>query len=243
MRIDVLTLFPEMFDGFINSSIIKRALEKEKVEIYVRDYRAFSQNKHRKVDDYGYGGGAGMIISVEPVVNCLRSIDGYEQAHKIITSPHGSQYNQQRAIGLSKQKHLIIICGHYEGIDHRIVNYIDEEISVGDFILTGGEIASLAIIDSVVRLLPGVLGNDESHQDESFMEHLLEYPQYTRPEQFENYFVPEVLLSGNHEKIRKWRRFKSLEMTYHKRPDLITKAKLTEEDYKFLELIKQGKSI
>ncbi|HOA63498.1 MAG TPA: tRNA (guanosine(37)-N1)-methyltransferase TrmD [Bacilli bacterium] len=243
MRIDILTLFPEMFEGILNSSIIKRAIEKEKVTINIYDFRDYSTNKHKKVDDYSYGGGAGMIISVEPIVNCLRDIPNYSQAYKIITSPHGTPYNQTKANELSQKEHLIIICGHYEGIDYRITNYIDEEISLGDFILTGGEIASLAILDSVVRLLPGVLGNQDSIHDESFSQGLLEYPQYTRPEEFDGYKVPEVLLSGNHELIRKWRRFKSLELTYHKRPDLLTKVNLTKEDMEFLEKIKKGQSL
>lgn len=243
MRIDILTLFPEAINGVINSSIIKRAMEKETIEINVLDYRIFSRKKNLRVDDYSYGGGAGMIIEVQPIVDCLRSIPNYEKAYKIITAPVGNVYNQQKASMLSKKDHIIIICGHYEGIDHRIMDYVDEAISIGDYILTGGEIASLAIIDSVIRLVPDVLGNNESIEIESFDNNLLEYPQYTRPECFENKKVPEVLISGNHEKIRKWRRFKSLEVTYQNRKDLLEKVELSKEDVIFLEMIKKGESL
>jgi len=239
MIIDILTLFPEMFSS-LNASIVKRAVEKGKVDIRIHDFREFSSKKSKRVDDYSYGGGAGMIIEVQPLVDCLRSISDYDKAKKLITTPTGSPYNQKKAIELSKENHIIIICGHYEGIDDRINNYIDEEISIGDYILTGGEIAAMTLIDSVIRLLPDVLGNEESTEIESFDEMLLEYPQFTRPEVFEGIRVPEVLISGNHEKIRQYRRFKSLEKTYFKRPDLLKEAKLTEEDKKFLEKIKNG---
>ena len=184
-----------------------------------------------------------MIIEVQPIVGCLRSIPNYQEAYKVITAPVGTSYNQKKARELSLKEHIIIICGHYEGIDHRIMDYIDEAISIGDYILTGGEIASLAIVDSVVRLIPDVLGNNESIDVESFDDNLLEYPQYTRPEVFEDKKVPDVLLSGNHEKIRKWRRYKSLEVTYNKRKDLLDKVELTKEDVKFLEMIKKGEEL
>lgn len=242
MRIDVLTLFPEMFSSF-DTSIIKRAVDAKEVEIYIHDYREFSKKKSKRVDDYSYGGGAGMIIEVEPIVNCLRNIPNFEKARKIITNPVGKKYDQAYAKELVKEEHLIIVCGHYEGIDDRINNFVDEAISIGDFILTGGEIAAMAIVDSVTRLIPNVLGNDESIAIESFDDNLLEYPQYTRPENFEGLKVPEVLLSGNHENIRKYRRFKSLQRTYELRPDLLEKANLSEEDLRFLELIKEGKEI
>lgn len=240
MIIDILTLFPEMFRGIIDSSIIKRAIEKEAVTINVRDFREFAAKKNLRVDDYSYGGGAGMIIEVQPIVSCLQAIPNYLQAKKIITTPSGLKYSQEKAAAYSEEKHLIIICGHYEGIDNRIINYVDEEVSIGDFILTGGEIAALTIIDSVVRLLPKVLGNEESIEIESFDNGLLEFPQYTRPLNFKGYQVPDVLTSGNHENIRKWRRFKALEKTYKMRPDLLEKAKLTKEDEIFLALIKKG---
>lgn len=243
MIIDILTLFPDAINGVINTSIIKRAIESNLITINVIDYREYSEKKNKRVDDYSYGGGAGMIIEPQPIVSALRDIEGYEKAHKIITSPVGRVYNQSVAKEFSKYDHLIIVCGHYEGIDERIMDYVDEAVSVGDFILTGGEIAALAILDSVSRLVPDVLGNNESIEVESFDDGLLEYPQYTRPEVFEDKKVPEVLLSGNHEAIRKWRRFKSLELTYNKRPDLLEKANLTKEDYKFLEMIREGETL
>lgn len=241
MRIDILTLFPEMFSAF-DTSIIKRAIDNESVVIKIHDYREYSLRNHNKVDDYAYGGGAGMVIEVEPIVNNLRNIKGFNQARKVITSPVGKTLNQDLVRELSKEEHIIIVCGHYEGIDERIMEYVDEAISIGDYILTGGEIAAMAIVDSVVRLIPNVLGNDESSVDESYSHGLLEYPQYTRPEVFEGHQVPEVLLSGHHENIRKFRRFKSLERTYHNRKDLLEKLELTKEDMKFLEKIKRGES-
>lgn len=240
MIIDILTLFPEAINGVINTSILKRALDNELLEINVIDYREFSNKKNKRVDDYSYGGGAGMIIEPQPIVDALKSINGYDKAHKIITSPIGRVFNQNVAKELSKLDHIIIVCGHYEGIDERIMHYVDEAISVGDYILTGGEIAALAICDSVSRLVPSVLGNDESTIDESFSDNLLEYPQYTRPEIYDGHEVPSILLSGNHEEIRKWRRFKSIERTYKNRPDLIDEEKLSKEDKKFLDDIKNG---
>ena len=242
MIIDILTLFPEAINGVINTSILKRAIEANAITINVIDYREFSNKKNKRVDDYPYGGGAGMIIEPQPIVDAIASIKDNKKAHKIITSPVGRVFNQKVAQELSKEEHLIIVCGHYEGIDERIMNYVDEAISIGDYILTGGEIAALAICDSVARLVPNVLGNDESSKDESFDDGLLEYPQYTRPEVYDGHEVPSVLLSGNHEEIRKWRRFKALERTYHNRPDLIDENKLSSEDKKFLEEIKSGKT-
>lgn len=237
MRIDILTLFPEMFSGVISSSIISRAIDKGIIEVKVHDFREFSKKPNKRVDDYSYGGGAGMIIEVQPVLDCLRSIEGYKEAHKILTTPVAETYSQKKAFNLSKKEHIIIICGHYEGIDSRILNFVDEVVSIGDYILTGGELAAMAIFDSVVRLLPNVLGNSLSIEEESFSQNLLEFPQYTRPVTFENMDVPEVLVSGNHENIRKWRRYKSLEATYKYRKDLLEKATLTKEDLLFLKEI------
>ena len=237
MRIDILTLFPEMIYGVINSSISKRAIENELIEVYVHDYREFSNKANKRVDDYSYGGGAGMIIEVQPIVDCLRSIPGYEKAYKVITTPTAKVYNQEKAKALSKIDHLIIICGHYEGIDHRIMDYVDEGISIGDYILTGGEIASMAIYDSIIRLIPKVLGNDESSIDESFSSNLLEYPQYTRPAEFEGKKVPDVLINGHHEKIRIYRKKESLRLTQKYRPDLLMKKELTLEEKKLLDEI------
>lgn len=243
MIITILTLFPEEFEGIINSSIIKRAIQSGIVSINLINYREYSSKKNKRVDDYSYGGGAGMVIEVQPIVDALKSIEGYKHIHKIITSPVGTNYNQKKAIELSKLDNLIIVCGHYEGIDNRIMDYVDEAISIGDYILTGGEIAGMAIVDSIIRLLPEALGNVESAVDESFENNLLEYPQYTRPEVYDGKKVPEVLLSGNHENIRKWRRFMSLKTTYENRPELLEKACLTKEDLIFLDMIKKGKNL
>ncbi len=240
MIIDILTLFPQMFTGVISSSILGRAINSDIVKINIHDFREFSTKNNKRVDDYSYGGGAGMIIEVAPVVKCLRTIDGFEKARKIITLPTGNVYNQEKAVELSKDEHLIIVCGHYEGIDERVMNYVDEAVSIGDFVLTGGEIAALTIIDSVVRLIPDVLGNSESKEIESFDGSLLEYPQYTRPVEFEGLEVPNILVNGNHEHIRRWRRFQSLKITYLQRRDLLEKASLTDEDLYYLELIKKG---
>ena len=239
MRFDILTLFPEMIEGVINSSILKRAREKGLLEINVIDFRLFSANKHNTVDDYSYGGGAGMLISVEPIHKALQSIEGYEVATKILTTPSGKVFNQKMALDLSKNNHIIIVCGHYEGIDNRILNYIDEEVSVGDYVLTGGEIPALAIMDSVARLVKGVI-SDDSIVNESFMEGLLEYPQYTRPQVYDGYGVPDILLSGHHANIEKWKRKEALKKTYKMRPDLLESAMLTPEDYAYLKELEKG---
>ena len=238
MRIDILTLFPEMIEGVFNSSILKRAIEAGYLEINIHDFRLFSKDKNHKVDDYTYGGGAGMLIRVDPVCDCLKSIPGYKEAHKLITTPTGKVFNQDMAKLFSSKEHIIIICGHYEGIDDRILNYVDEEVSIGDYVLTGGELAACIIVDATSRLIEGVLGNNESSQTETFDDNLLEYPQYTRPVEYDGYKVPEVLISGHHENIRKFRRYESLKKTYLKRPELIEKASLTKEDLKMLEEIK-----
>lgn len=240
MIIDILTLFPEEFYGVINSSIIKRAKEANIVTINIIDYREYSSKRNKRVDDYSYGGGAGMIIEVQPIYDALKAIDPNHQVHRIITSAQGSTFNQAKAQQLSKYEHLIFICGHYEGIDSRIDNYIDEKISIGDFILTGGEIATMAMIDAIIRLLPDALGNNESSIDESFENNLLEYPQYTRPPVFDGIEVPEVLLSGDHAKIDKWRMYMSIKETWEKRKDLLEKAVLTDEQKKYLEAIKNN---
>lgn len=239
MIIDILTIFPEMFTGIINSSIIKRTIEKELLTINVIDFRDFTTNKHKKVDDTIYGGGAGMLIQCQPVIDALKSIENYKNAYKIITSAQGNTYNQEKAKKLSEEKHIIIICGHYEGIDNRVLNYIDEEISIGDFILTGGEIAALTIIDSVIRLIPDAI-TDLSIEDESFEIGLLEYPQYTKPYEYDGYKVPDELVSGNHEEIRKYRKFEAIKKTYFKRPDLLEIYNFDEEGIIYLNNIKEG---
>ena len=239
MKIDVLTLFPEMIEGVIHSSILKRAIDNKIIEINIHDFREFSKDKNHKVDDYTYGGGAGMLIRCDPVIDCLKSIPNYQQALKIITSPSGITFNQKVAQKYSNNEHIIIICGHYEGIDSRVLNYVDEEVSIGDYVLTGGEMAACVIIDAVSRLVDGVLGNNESKISESFDEDLLEYPQYTRPLEYDGYTVPEVLISGHHENIRKWRRYESIKKTFIVRPDLIDEGSLNEEDKKILEQVKK----
>ena len=233
MIIDVLTLFPEMFTGVLSSSIIKRAIDKEIVKINIYDFRTFSKNKHKKVDDTPYGGGAGMILTLQPVVDCLRSLN-YQEAKVILMAPFGKPYNQKKAKELSDNKHIILICAHYEGIDDRILNYVDEVISIGDYIITGGELASMIVIDSVVRLLPDVISK-ESIMEESFSDGLLEYPQYTKPEEFEGYKVPEVLISGDHEKIKLYRHQTALARTFRYRKDLLVKASLSKQDLEYLE--------
>ncbi len=220
MKFDVLTLFPEMFES-LDESIIGRAKEKGLIEINLINIRDFSKDKHKKVDDTPYGGGAGMVIRPDVVYDAYSSIVDKENAKVIYLSPQGKVLNQEKVKELSKEKHLILLCGHYEGIDQRVLDEIvDEEISIGDYVLTGGELPAMVIIDSVSRYVKGVL-NNESVKEESFSNNLLEYPQYTRPEEFRAKKVPDVLISGHHENIKKWRDEKSLEITKIKRPDLL----------------------
>lgn len=223
MRIDILTLFKEQFNGFLETSIIKRAIDRKQVEINLVDIRDFVQNKHRQVDDTVYGGGSGMVIMVEPVVLAIESVKT-KNSKVILLTPSGDVYNQDKAISLSKEKHLIIICGHYEGIDERIKHFIDMEISIGDFVLTGGEIPSMVLVDSITRLLDGVI-TKESLESESFNDNLLDYAVYTKPRNFRGYEVPEVLVSGNHELIRKYREEERIRRTNERRKDLIDNVK------------------
>ena len=236
MRFDVLTLFPEMFE-VLNGSIIGRAKEKGLINVNLINIRDFSKDKHKKVDDTPYGGGAGMVIQPNVVYDAYNSVKS-ESARVIYMSPQGKKLNQEKVEELSKQEHLILLCGHYEGIDQRVIDKIvDEEISIGDYVLTGGELPAMVLIDSVSRYIDGVLKGD-SIKEESFSQGLLEYPQYTRPEIFEDQQVPEVLLTGHHENIDKWRREQSLKMTLKKRPDLLEKIELSDEDKKVLEKYK-----
>ena len=241
VRFDILTLFPEMIEGMLNQSILKRAIEKKIIEVNIINFRDFSTNKHSTVHDYAYGGGAGMLISVEPIHLAMKTIPNIDKAYKILTSPSGNVYNQNKAEKLSKLDHIVIVCGHYEGIDNRILDYIDEEISIGDYVLTGGEIPTCAIIDSIARLVPGVI-SDESIVGESFTMGLLEYPQYTRPYEYDGKKVPDVLVSGHHANIKKWQRYQSLKKTYEVRPELLGNIALTNEDIKMLEEIKNEKN-
>ncbi|WLR43556.1 tRNA (guanosine(37)-N1)-methyltransferase TrmD [Bacillus carboniphilus] len=242
MKIDILTLFPEMFPGVLNQSILKRAQENEIVDFSIHNIRSFSENKHRTVDDYPYGGGAGMVLKPEPVFNAIGKLtEGQKQRSKIIlVCPQGERYSQQKAEQLAKEDHLMFICGHYEGYDERIrENLITDEISIGDFVLTGGELASMVIIDSVVRLLPGVLGKEQSHQNDSFSTGMLEHPHYTRPATYKGFKVPQELLSGNHALIEKWRQKESLRRTWMRRPDLLDKIDLSDEQKEWLKEIKE----
>lgn len=233
MKIDILTLFPEMFDIF-NLSIIGKAIEKDILKISPRNIRGYAVNKHKKVDDYPYGGGAGMVMQTQPVVDCIKDVKLSNSGKVIFLGPRGKTFTQNMAKELCLESELIFVCGHYEGIDERIYDYIDMEISLGDYVLTGGEMACIPIVDSICRLIPGVLSCSESFTEESFYDGLLEYPQYTRPESFEGKSVPEVLTSGHHENVRKWRRTQSLLITKEKRPDLFREFKLTKEDKKLL---------
>ena len=219
MKIDILTLFPEMFEGFINTSIIKRAIQKKQIEINLINFRDYSPLNNKQVDDTPYGGGAGMILRCEPIFECLDKIDT-KDAHIILLSPEGIKYNQSVAKKLINYNHLIIICGHYEGFDERIKTRVDEIISIGDYILTGGEIPAMAITDSITRLLPGVISN-LSLEEESFNNNMLDYPTYTKPQEYRGLKVPEILLSGDHKKIALYREQEKLKKTKELRPDLM----------------------
>ena len=237
MEFDVLTLFPQMFEP-LKQSIIGRAVKNNKMEINLINIRDFSKDKHKKVDDTVYGGGAGMLIKPDVVWDAYNSIKS-EKSKVIYLTPQGKTLSQGKVEELSKEEHLILLCGHYEGIDQRVLDKIvDEEISIGDYVLTGGEIPAMVLIDSVSRYIDGVLAND-SVSEESFANGLLEYPQYTRPEEFLGIKVPEVLQSGHHENIKKWRRKEAIKVTYIKRPELLKIAKLDDEDKKFLEELKK----
>ena len=238
MKFDVLTLIPEMFEP-IKQSIIGKAEEKKLIDINLINIRDFSKNKHKKVDDTPYGGGAGMVMQADVVYDAYNSIKD-ENAKVIYLTPQGKVLNQKKVEELSKQEHLILLCGHYEGIDQRVIDKIvDEEISIGDYVLTGGELPAMVLIDSVSRYVDGVLSKG-STSEESFSQGILEYPQYTRPETFEGVKVPEILLSGHHENINKWRRCEALKNTYLKRPDLLKNVELSEEDKAYLDVIKNS---
>lgn len=236
MRIDIVTIFPEMFEGVIDSSIIGRARSQELVEINLVDFRTFSPNKHHTVDDTPYGGGGGMVLKPEPIFNAVESLIAEGKRPRVIlTCPQGEVYSQAKALELAQEEHLIIVSGHYEGYDERIREHlITDEISVGDYVLTGGELPAMIIVDSVTRLLPGVLGNDTSAVLDSFREGLLEYPHYTRPAEYRGWKVPDVLLSGHHGNIEIWRRKESLRRTLKRRPDLLAGLELSPEDRKLL---------
>ena len=237
MRIDILTLFPEAVDAFLGQSMIGRGRKDGLLDIRCHNIRDWCTDRYRRTDDYTYGGGQGMIMLCEPLARCLEDIKEGEQVHTLLMSPRGKTFTQGKAVELLERERFVIVCGHYEGIDQRFIDEcIDEEISLGDFVLTGGEIAAITVADAVGRMVPGVLAENASFEDESHFAGVLEYPQYTRPEVWRDKRVPDVLLSGHHENIRKWRRKQSLEITRALRPDMFEKLELTKEDKKLLEV-------
>lgn len=241
MRIDVLTLFPRMFEGPMGESIIGKAVEKELLEIKLHNFREYSDNKHQQVDDYPYGGGAGMLLKVQPIYDNLKAIEEETPNKKrrvILLDPAGKQFDQKMAEEFSQEEQLIFICGHYEGYDERIRSLVTDEVSLGDYVLTGGELGAMVMIDATVRLLPEVLGNKNSAQTDSHSTGLLEHPQYTRPADFQGMTVPEVLTNGNHKLIEAWQLKESLRRTYLRRPDMLENFDLTPEMEKMLEEIK-----
>lgn len=243
MKIEILTLFPEMFENFCTTSILGRAVDNNLVSIIIHNIRNFAANKHKQADDYPYGGGAGMVMMPQPLSDCIKYVlSGHLEREErgvpkvIYLSPQGKVLTQELAQQLSKESALVLLCGHYEGIDQRVIDkYVDMEVSIGDYVLTGGEIPAMVLIDCVTRLIPGVLGSSKSIIDESHSDGLLEYPQYTRPAVYDGDEVPQVLLSGNHKKIEEWRRQQSLKNTFKKRPDLLQRIKLTEDDLRMLK--------
>lgn len=238
IKFDVLTIFPDMFEAVLGDSITGRAREKGLLEMNFINIRDFSKDKHRKTDDYPYSGGGGMLMTPQPIYDAYMSIAGGldKKPHTVFLSPQGTVFNQKKAIELSKKEHIVFLCGHYEGVDQRILDMIvDEEISIGDFVLTGGEIPAMAVIDAVSRMIPGVLSAESSYQNESHYSGLLEYPQYTHPQEFMGVKIPEVLISGHHKNIEIWKRQQALLATKKKRPDMLKTAELSKEDIAFLE--------
>lgn len=251
MRIDVLTLFPEMFEGVFGSSILGKARDKGLVSFHTLNFREYSTNKHKTVDDYPFGGGGGMVLKPEPIFSAVEDLLDRTVSEKVVASaarkprvilmcPQGEPFTQRKAEELAEEEHLLFICGHYEGYDERIRQYlVTDELSIGDYVLTGGELPAMVVIDSVVRLLPGVLGNEISAVTDSFSTGLLEYPHYTRPAKFRDWEVPEVLLSGHHENIEKWRRRQSLERTFIRRPELLERIELSKKDREWLKELQE----
>ncbi|MCX7981637.1 MAG: tRNA (guanosine(37)-N1)-methyltransferase TrmD [Syntrophales bacterium] len=235
---DILTIFPGMFDSPFGHSLIKKAQERRLVEIRIHDIRAYATDNQRMTDDYPYGGGSGMVMKVEPVDRALEALNLPAEGEVILLTPQGERFNQDLAHKLAGVPRIVLICGHYEGVDERVREHLaTREISIGDYILTGGELAAMVIVDAVARLIPGVVGNPDSIRDDSFSGGLLEYPQYTRPVEYRGWRVPEVLLSGHHEEIRRWRRKESLRRTYLRRPDMLKGVELSEEDVNWLKAL------
>lgn len=240
MRFDILSVFPDMLKAVLFESVIGNAIENNIVDIRVHNIRDYSTNKHRKTDDYPFGGGRGMVMTPQPVMDCYRSVlDGEEHVHTVYMSPQGKVLTQEKAKQLSKLPRMVILCGHYEGLDERIItSIVDEEISIGDYVLTGGEMPAAVLVDCISRMIPGVLPEAECYENESIASGILEYPQYTRPRDFEGMEVPEILFSGHHANIEKWRREKALEKTFSVRPELLENCELSKADKEFLKKLK-----
>lgn len=247
MIFNCLTIFPEMFLGFRGTSLCEKAISKQLIEVNTVNFRDFTEDKHNRVDDYPFGGGAGMLLMPQPLFSCFEALEtkyAQKRTRNIYMSPAGQTLTQQKAEELSGFEVVNILCGHYEGVDQRVLDHlIDEEISIGDYVLTGGELPAMVLMDCVMRYVPGVLSNDESVSEESFSEGLLEYPQYTRPSSFRGMDVPEVLLSGHHKNIAAWNREEALKKTFERRPDLLEKAELTKRDKKLLSKLKNNLDI
>lgn len=240
MRIDVLTLFPGMFTGVLQSSMLGRAAEKGILSFHLHNIRDYSASKHKNTDDYPFGGGAGMVMMPQPIFDCLEAVDAKHAALRIFLSPRGELLSTPMAERMAQEHdRLLLLCGHYEGVDERVMGEMDMEVSVGDYILTGGELPAMVLMDCVARFVPGVLGSEDSARDESFSAGLLEYPQYTRPALFRDMAVPEVLLSGNHAKIERWRRDEALRITLKRRPELLERAQLDKKDRAFLAALRE----
>ena len=243
MRFDIMTVFPEMIDAYVSQSIIGRAIAADKIEVHSHNIRDYTENKHKRTDDTPYGGGMGMVMTVQPIYSCFEAVCSQtgKRPHLIYMSPQGKTLTQSRAIELSKMDNIAILCGHYEGVDQRIIDSIvDEEISIGDYVLTGGELPALVLVDCVSRMIDGVLTSPECYEDESHYSGLLEYPQYTRPPEWKGMSVPEILLSGDHKKIAQWRREKSLENTFLKRPEMLYFAEITQKEREFIKLLEKN---
>ncbi len=239
MIVDILTLFPEMFQGPLNESLLKKAQEKGLLSLNIVNLRDFTTDKHKTADDTPYGGGAGMVMRVEPIARAKSKLQT-SKSKIILMCPSGKLLTQDKIKELAKEEHLIILCGHYEGVDERVRDMVDEEISIGDYVLTGGELPAMVLVDAVARHIPGVVKEEESVKKDSFYEGLLDYPSYTKPEEFEGKKVPDVLLSGHHAEIERWRRKEALKRTLYRRPDLLAKAELSEEDRKLLSEIAEN---
>lgn len=241
LQIDIITIFPGMFESLFNESLISKAREKGLLEFRTHDLRDYSQNKHRNVDDAPFGGGVGMVMNADPIVRAIEAVkQDRPHAKTLLLSPGGKPFVQGRAWELSREESLILVCGRYEGIDERVRHFVDEEVSIGDYVLNGGEVPAMVVIEAVSRLIPGVVGDEASIVEESFSGNLLEYPQYTRPREFRGYEVPEILVSGDHAKIRDWQHNEALKKTARVRPDLLKKVKLTDRDKVALEQFEIG---